>query len=134
MRSAVTPSVRARALAGDADLVIGRPTDWLQLTGALGEVESHEAEGMARRARTRAGPATGKTLLRMGTRSRDYGFVFTGFAVAVSDGRVGPAMKKLWSYMLRYMRPAISAAFGPNVGRPPSRKITTTTRPMLVLA
>ena len=30
--------------------------------------------------------------------------------------------------------PAISAALGPNVGRPPCRKMTTTTRPMLVFA
>src|SRR5579872_707562 len=85
MRSAVTPSVRARALARDADLVIGRPTDWLQLTGALGEFESHEAEGMARRARTRAGPATGKTLLRMGTRFRELRVCIHGLC----SGRVG---------------------------------------------
>jgi hypothetical protein len=63
-----------------------------------------------------------------------YGFVVTVFIVASSDGVPWPATKKLWSYMLRYMRPAISAALGPKVGRPPCRKTTTTTRPTLVLA
>ena len=66
--------------------------------------------------------------------SCDYGLVFTVFVVASSEVVPCPATKKLWSYMLRYMRPAISAALGPKVGRPPSRKITTTTRPMLVFA
>ena len=30
-----------------------------------------------------------------------YGVVLTGLTAAVSDGDAGPAMKKLWSYMLR---------------------------------
>jgi hypothetical protein len=63
-----------------------------------------------------------------------YGVVLTGFTAAESEGQPWVATKKLWSYMLRYMRPAISAALGPNVGRPPCKKTTTTTRPMLVLA
>jgi hypothetical protein len=63
-----------------------------------------------------------------------YGVVLTVFTTAESEGKPWVAMKKLWSYMLRYMRPAISAALGPKVGRPPCRKTTTTTRPTLVLA
>src|SRR5579862_2965634 len=46
MRSAVTPSVRARALAGDADLVIVRPTDWLQLTGILDRSKVMKLKGL----------------------------------------------------------------------------------------
>jgi hypothetical protein len=63
-----------------------------------------------------------------------YGVVMTVFTAAASEGKPCVAMKKLWSYILRYMRPAISAALGPKVGRPPCRKTTTTTRPTLVLA
>src|SRR5271155_2274155 len=44
------------------------------------------------------------------------------------------ATKKLWSYKLRYMRPAISAALGPKVACPPCRKTTVTMRPMSVFA
>jgi hypothetical protein len=62
-----------------------------------------------------------------------YGVVLTVFTAA-SAGKPWAAMKKLWSYMLRYMRPVISAALGPKVGRPPCKNTTTTTRPTLVLA
>lgn len=58
----------------------------------------------------------------------------TGFRSTASGDIPWPAMKKLWSYMSRYMRPEISAAFGPKVGRPPSRNTTTTMRPILVFA
>src|SRR5215831_3106711 len=60
--------------------------------------------------------------------------VVEGCTPAVSVGCVGFATKKLWSYKLRYIRPAISAALGPNVGRPPWRNTTVTMRPTSVFA
>src|SRR5438270_6153584 len=44
------------------------------------------------------------------------------------------AAKKSWSYRLRYITPASSAAFGPNVGRPPCRNTTVTILPYWVFA
>src|ERR1035437_5802158 len=63
-----------------------------------------------------------------------YGVGLTFFTAAESEGQPWVAMKKLWSYMLRYIRPVISADLGPKVGRPRCKKTTTTTRPTLVLA
>jgi hypothetical protein len=139
MRPTVTPSLRACALTRVADLVIGRPMDWLQFMGVPERLKVIKRKGYHEEPEGRAGPKPGKRCIEIGTRGRDdevcdYGFVLTVFVVASSEGVPCPATKKLWSYMLRYMRPAISAALGPKVGRPPSRKITTTTRPMLVFA
>src|ERR1019366_6702056 len=51
---------------------------------------------------------------------------FTSEPAVRTGAAAGFTAKNSWSYRLRYMWPASSAALGPKVGRPPSRKMTVT--------